>query len=148
VRELNRSSSFVDHQPAHSWWFVRKSVRSRAEVLRLFACSLREGGLLFRHPRIIVVPSPSEFATPPPRCIQTAAPTEWVGQRYNTLTLVCCAVPRNGWNATSLPSPIMAPILPKSLIQSNLDIKYTGRCDLIDYKNSRGRKVGSPPTSS
>ena len=42
MRELNWGSSFVDHEPAHSWWFARKNVRLCPVVLRLVACSLRK----------------------------------------------------------------------------------------------------------
>jgi len=62
MRELNWSSSFVDYEPTHSWWFTRKSVRNRAAVLRLAVCSLREE-TPFRFPDS---DHPSELAIPLP----------------------------------------------------------------------------------
>ena len=56
MRELDWGSPFVNYEPTHGWWFICKSVRSRAGILRLVCCVLIAGSRTLAHFRIGIAP--------------------------------------------------------------------------------------------
>lgn len=143
MRELDWGSSFVDYEPTHSWWFIYKSVRLCADVILFTSCCVLmvENNIFSLHRRHSGLRS-GRFRPPPLYCD---------GPQRTKNGVPPAPVPVPAFERLVKPfnrSYSVITVLPKSLIRHNSDLTYIHRCVLPDYKNSRGRWAGSPPTSS